>query len=107
MSENYMEGNYKCKCGDSHEVGTICMRPIKDQPSETDGELKPISKVELLKAVTDWHKNACKIPPYWGNIIEEITGVYMKALSISLGNLELCIRRTLDHTDEVRKDMPK
>ena len=66
-----------------------------------------VSKVQLRGIVLDWHKKACMIPPYWDNIIAEIVDAHLHSLSVSLGNLELCVRRTLSHTEEIRKEMPK
>jgi hypothetical protein len=82
----------------------------KDEPlaSPVEQGVSPVfSKVQLRGIVLDWHKNACHIPSYWDNIIAEIVDAHLGSLSTALGNLELCVRRTLSHIEEIRGDMPK
>ena len=66
-------------------------------------ELKPKSRAEVNDIVLRHHYSACKIPKEWQHMIKDIVSNQMSALSESLGNLELCYRRTLQHAEELRE----
>lgn len=68
---------------------------------------RPISRVEVRAVVIDYHRRACQIPPQWDHMIVEIVVAHMQALDLALGNLELAVRRTLDHPTETRKEMKR
>jgi hypothetical protein len=56
-----------------------------------------VSHAEVRSVVLEYHRKACQVPPQFDHMIVEIVQAYWQALSLSLGNLELCHRRTLDY----------
>jgi hypothetical protein len=114
MKCNYYDESFPLNCSYAHLDSTEHCKhyltteqtPRAEVPLDC-GVSPVVSKVQLRGMVLDWHKNVCHIPAYWDNVIAEIVDAHLHSLSVSLGNLELCVRRTLSHTEEIRENMPK
>ena len=55
---------------------------------------KATSQLDMVQVVRDYHYRACQVPIKYQNMVDEIITSQMQALSLSLGNLELCYLRT-------------